>query len=375
MDGSQFDEISRKLAHRSTRREAVRTGGVMAAVAGALGIRSVARAQDNDDEEQTYNCEWEFRALVVSGPNADATYDGQMQVTIERDGAIDEGTLESEGQQPYQIVGNTRGKAISLVIRISRELQLHLTGTGDRDIRSCEGQIAGTFAGPEFGDIGVWLISRRPPDNGDNGDDDFIAFPTPTQSSSNPGPGDPSPTPGPTSTPCPPQDCGVTKMWDPSQCMCVCYDNGVDCGPDTCCPQGSICQGGGGCACPSGTVLCGNACVSECPSGQILDYNSCTCTSDCPSGQVKCNGQCIGQCGPGETLNTSTCTCDDICPPGQDFCSGACIDIVNDEANCGSCGNDCPPGMPCIAGTCTCPATMKYCNASQSCIDSNATCQ
>jgi hypothetical protein len=31
--------------------------------------------------------------------------------------------------------------------------------------------------------------------------------------------------------------------------------------------------------------------------------------------------------------------------------------------------------MPCIAGTCKCPATMKYCSASQSCIDENATCQ
>ena len=35
MDGSKFDDISRKLAHRSTRRDAVRTGGFMAAVAGA----------------------------------------------------------------------------------------------------------------------------------------------------------------------------------------------------------------------------------------------------------------------------------------------------------------------------------------------------
>jgi Stigma-specific protein, Stig1 len=338
----------------------------MAAVAGAFGGRSVARAQSDDENEPT-PCEWTLRALVVSGPNEDTTYEGALRVAIERDGAIDDGSLESEEQEPYDVVGNTRGKAISLVIKLSDELSLHLTGAGSRDIKSCEGQIAGTFAGPEFGDIGVWMVTRT-----SNGDDDTVLFPTPTAGSGS-NPGDPSPTPGST-TPCPPEDCGVTKLWDPQQCKCVCYDNGVDCGPNTCCPQGAICEAGGGCSCPPGTILCGNACVSECGGGQVLDYNTCSCSNDCPSGQVKCNGQCIGQCGSGETLNTTTCDCEGVCPAGQDFCNGACTDVVNDESNCGSCGNVCPPGMPCIAGTCTCPATMKYCASTDVCIDENATC-
>ena len=345
MDGDKFDNISRKLAHRSTRRDAVRTGGIMAAVAGAFGMRSVARAQDDDEDEPT-PCEWSFRALVVSGPNADSTYEGAMQVVIERDGAIDEGTLESEGQRPYQIVGNTRGKAISLVIKISDELQLHLNGVGDRDIRSCEGRIAGTFAGPEFGDIGVWQIER--PSDADGDDDDgggFVAFPTPTagNSSSNPGPGNPSPTPGATSTPCPPQTCGGAKVWDAQECECVCYEGGVDCGGDFCCPETMICTGNGGCGCSPGKISCNAACYDACPPGQQFDNSSCACV-------------------------------DSVCPTGQAFCGGACIDIVNDEANCGSCGNTCSQGMPCIAGTCKCPATMKYCASSQSCIDENANC-
>jgi len=373
MDGSQFDDISRKLAHRSSRREAVRAGGIMAAVAGAFAARSVAGAQS--DDEETTDCEWAFKALIIAGPNKDATYDGIMRVEIERDGAINRGTLEPEDGEPFDFVGNTRGKAISLVVKLSELLSLHLTGAGSRDIKSCQGQIAGTFAGPEFGDHGVWLITRRP--RADD-DDDFVAFPTPTSpGGGHPGPGKPSPTAGSNTTPCPPEDCGVTKMWDPQQCKCVCYDNGVDCGPTTCCPQGAVCESGGGCSCPPGTVLCGNACVSACPPGQMLD-NNCACTGDCSPGQVKCNGQCVIQCThPGETFNPATCQCENSCPPGNVCCPGldVCIDVVNDTDNCGSCGNVCQPGMPCIAGTCTCPATMKYCASSDTCIDENAVCQ
>ena len=375
MDGKQFDEISRRLANRSTRRDAVRTGGLMAAVAGAFGMRSIARAQDDEDEEITYDCDWGFRALVVDGPNADTTYEGSMQVVIERSGAIEDGTLETEDPEPYRVVGNSRGKAISLRIIISNDEELACTGVGSRDIRSCQGRISGTFAGPEFGDIGVWEIVRRVQPGGDDANSTAVATATAGSGSNpNPTPGSGDPTPGATSTPCPPQDCGSSKMWDPQQCACVCYDNGVDCGPNTCCPQGAICESGGGCSCPPGTTICGNACVTMCGPGQSLNYNTCTCDEGCGVGQVLCNGSCVDQCGSGETLNTTTCQCEDICPSGQGFCSGMCIDVINDEANCGSCGNTCPTGMPCIAGTCSCPATYKYCAGSQMCIPSNQNC-
>lgn len=378
MDGSQFDEISRKFAGRSTRREAVRTGGIMAAVVGAFGVRSVASAQN--DEAQ--NCTWAFKAMVTDGPNADAEYDGIMRVAIERDGAIDDGALDTDSGELYSVVGNTRGKAISLRVKIGQDLALACTGVGDRDVKSCQGNIGGTFAGPEYGDYGVWQITRRSGSD-DEGDSGGVVIPVATATSSSggsqPGPSDPTATPGssnpgPTATPCAPQDCGLVKTWDPNKCMCVCYDGGVDCGPELCCPTGSVCEGTTSCSCPPGTVLCGNACVSECGPGKILDYNSCSCTDDCPSGQVKCNGMCYGQCGPGKTFNTNTCQCDNLCPAGQSFCNGACIDVVNDKNNCGSCGNVCPPGMPCIAGTCKCPATYKYCSGSDECIPDNQTC-
>lgn len=373
MDGSQFDDISRKLAHRSSRREAVRAGGIMAALAGAFGARSVARAQS--DDEETTDCEWAFKALVVAGPNKDATYDGIMRVEIERDGAIDRGTLEPEDGEPFDVVGNTRGKAISLVVKPSELLSLHLTGAGSRDIKSCQGQIAGTFAGPEFGDHGIWLITRRPRADEDD-DDDFVAFPTPTSpGGGNPGPGNPSPTPGSNTTPCPPEDCGVTKMWDPNQCKCVCYDNGVDCGPNTCCPQGAVCHSGGGCSCPPGTVLCNTACVAECGAGTSLNYTTCACDQGCQSGEVICNGNCITACDQDHQLNTSTCQCVSTCGSGGKVCNGVCKDVINDILNCGSCGNSCPLGQPCIAGTCKCPPGLDYyCTNSFKCAASQNDC-
>jgi hypothetical protein len=339
MDGSQFDAISRRFANRSTRRDAVRTSGLMAAVAGVFAARSMASAQDDDITE----CEWSFKALITDGPNKDETFEGLLDVEIERDGAIDRGTLET-GAEPYKVVGNTRGKALSLRVIISSDEALACTGVGSRDIKSCAGKISGTLAGPDFGDIGVWEIVRRVTPGGDGTATATVTVaagqPTPTPGGSQPTPGGP---PTPTSTPCPAQSCGGAKVWDAQQCMCVCYEGGVDCGGDFCCPETMICTGNGECGCSPGKINCNAACHDACPAGQTFDTNTCTCVES-------------------------------ICPPGHEFCSGACIDVVNDENNCGTCGNVCPSGMPCIAGTCKCPATMKYCSSQLKCIDENAVC-
>ena len=374
MDSGHFDDISRKLATRSNRRDAVRTGGVMAAMVGALGIRG-ARAQGDDD---VTSCTWLFEALVLQGPNEEATYEGTLTVDIEKDGSIDDGSLETEAEDPYKVVGYAKGKSLSLRITISDELALACTGVGERDIRSCEGQIDGTFAGPEFGDIGVWRIKRQL--SSDNASPTAIATGTAAAgatatSTSGGGTGGGGGGTSPTNTPCAPEDCGLVKTWDADQCKCVCYDGAVDCGPDLCCPSGSVCTSSTSCECPAATVLCGNACTSDCSNqpGTFLDYNTCTCKQGCPSGQVLCNGNCVS-CSAQEQLNTSTCICEPLCPSGQQFCSGVCKDVVNDKNNCGACGNVCPSGMPCIAGSCTCPATYKYCASQSLCIPEANTC-
>jgi len=384
MDANRFDELSRTLAARSNRREAVRRGGVLAAVAGAFGLGGArAIAQDDGDEQETKRCEIAFRAVVAVGPNEGATFEGLLTLRIGADGAIDDGELETEGPRPYQVVGQANGRALNLRIDITDDTALALTGVGERDVRDCRGKLSGTFGGPEMGDLGTWEAERiRPaaPTAGaaDDGED-VVDDSTPSGGDGDSGDGgsgsggdDPS---AATSTPCAEEPCtNPAQVWNPETCACECLGGGELCG-DICCPMGGVCdEAAGSCTCPAGTVICGSTCTAECPPGSTLDFNACVCVEGCPSGQVLCDGACVGPCATGETLNTTTCLCDPLCPPGQRFCSGACIDIVNDRNNCGSCGNVCLPGVPCIAGTCQCPATTKYCANVQMCKDENATC-
>lgn len=380
MDSGHFDDFSRKLATRSNRRDAVKTGGVVAAMAGAFGLRS-AKAQDDDDT----SCTWAFEAVVLQGPNKDATYEGTLAVDIKDDGAIDDGSLETEAEDPYDVVGYTKGKSLNLRIIISKDLALACTGVGERNIRSCQGQIDGTFAGPEFGDIGVWRIKRQLNSGNSDGSPTVVATGTAASGGGNgsgggSGSGGDSGSGGgsgsnPTNTPCAPESCGLNQIWDADQCECICEYGGIVCGPDLCCPYGSICTSTTSCECPAGQVVCGDSCVDDCTGspGQYLDYNTCQCVQGCPSGQVLCNGDCIS-CSAQEQLDTNTCTCVPLCPSGQEFCSGVCKDVVNDKNNCGACGNVCPTGMPCIAGSCICPATYKYCASQSKCIPEANTC-
>ena len=379
MDANRFDELSRALAARSNRREAVRRGGVLAAVAGAFGLGGArALAQDDEeDEQETRRCEIAFRSVVVVGPNEEATFEGVLTLQIGEDGTIDAGTLETEGPRPYQVVGQAVGRAIDLRIEIDDDRALALSGVGERDVRDCRGKLSGTFAGPDFGDLGTWEAERiragTPTPGPDSDDEDVVDDPSGSGSGTGgSGGGD---GPAATSTPCAEEPCAnPAQVWNPDTCRCECYGGGELCG-EICCPVGGVCdEAGGSCQCPVGTVICGDTCTAECPPGSTLDFNTCTCSEGCPSGQTLCNGACVGPCASGETLNTTTCVCENPCPPGNQCCGPICVDVVNDAANCGNCGNVCPTGMPCIAGTCTCPATTKYCANVQMCKDENATC-
>ena len=393
MDANRFDELARTLAARSNRREAVRKGGMLAAVAGAFGLGGArAFAQDDADEQETTRCQIAFRSVVAVGPNEGATFEGLLTLRIGGDGAIDDGELETEGPRPYRVVGQAVGRAINLRVEIADDRVLALTGTGERDVRDCRGKLSGTFGGPEMGDLGTWQAERirtatPTPAAGAGDDGDVVDDPANNGGSGSGSGGDSGrggsddPTAASTATPCAEEVCAnPAQVWNPETCACECYGGGELCG-EICCPVGGICdEAGGSCQCPTGTVLCGGACTAECPPGSTFDFNTCVCTEGCASGQILCNGTCAGPCAPDETLDAVTCLCVPPCPPSQRLCSGMCLDVVNDRTNCGSCGNICPPGMPCIAGSCTCPATTKYCpditpnTPNPICKDENAIC-
>lgn len=348
MDGDRFDRMSRAWAERGTRRNALRQlggAGVLAGVAAAFGAqRSEAAVAAQADDFVT--CTFVLQGLTSAGPSKDDTWAGELSVDIGPDGQIDSGALTT-ADDAFDLVGQATGRAINLRVALGDGKHLTLVGTAQSDVALCRGGIDGVLGGPEAGDTGTWTAARKkltasasatptsggivPSGNGSSGGNGGNG-----SSGGNGGGGNGGPTP----TPCAPIECGGSKMFDTASCQCVCYDNGVDCGPETCCPAGSICLSGGGCACPDGSEVCGNGCVPSCPAGQQFD-GDCAC-EDSPTP---------------EPTATNPCPNPDI----QRECSGVCQDVVNDRNNCGGCGNVCAIGISCIAGTCSCPPGSTTC--------------
>jgi hypothetical protein len=152
MDAGRFDALSRSIAARSSRRNALKglggaglSGGLLA----TFGLRSV-RAANGDP------CSYGFSAVVAAGPDEETTYEGELSFTIGPDGAIDEGSLKTEDGKTHKLVGQANGRALNLRIDLGDDQVLALTGTGTLDLLLCRGEIDGTFGGPNPGDVGTW---------------------------------------------------------------------------------------------------------------------------------------------------------------------------------------------------------------------------
>jgi hypothetical protein len=383
MDGNRFDSISRAIAIRSNRRQAIRqvgAGGALAAVAGVLGLgRLSAAAQDDDIAADT--CTLQFRADTAVGPEKGDLYEGEIELEIGETGAIDNGLLRTKEGDEYELVGQATGRAINLRITLAKDRFLSLTGTAEQDVILCRGAIEGTFGGPRSRDLGTWSATRG---TGNTGGQTPVATAQSGKAPSGGGnggnsggdnggdSGGNSGQPTATPTPCPPTDCGDTFVLDPNTCECVCLQPYTRCG-DSCCFGGAVCNPDGSCNCPAGTEPCNEVCTPSCAQGESLDPTTCTCGA-CPPQQCTYSGT------TGQVWDPNTCQCVDACTGALPyFCGGTCSDMpmsycesggycvyastyYSDINNCGSCGTVCPPNMPCIVGTCQCPATMSYVN-------------
>jgi hypothetical protein len=343
MDDRQFDTISRSLASKTSRRQALRSGGAGAAILSLLGIRGArpAAAQDDDignDSETGLGddgtCRLQFEANMRLGPSAapgqTSRIAGLLSFRIANDGAIDEGTLETDEGEQYPVVGQGSGRSVALRIQVGEDV-LVAVGAGENAVGDCTGAYGGPSSGPVRGDLGDWIAvagGSSPTTNA--GGPASTATSGGSSSGSSGGNGT---TPASTATPdCSDVNCDTnTFMIDPATCECVCYDNGVACG-NVCCPSGFVCndESTGNCSCPPGSEQCNAACVT-CEPGQILDMGSCACV-------------------------------DNPCPQGGELCGTTCVDTVNDRNNCGACGNVCATGVPCIAGNCICPPGYSVCS-------------
>jgi hypothetical protein len=341
MDGDRFDRLSRTIAERSTRRQALLRlggGGFAASLLGFAGVRSAAAQQG-----QTTTCELQFAARFVTGPGEGTSLSGELTIDIGPEGAIDNGTFRSTQGATFAVVGQATGRSLDMLfINTEDDQRISLNGVAARDVNLCRGGIRGTFGGPDVENLGTWRATRPATDN---------ASPTPVGGGPG-GPGGDTTTPAApgaptaTPTPCPPVDCGTTFVQDPVTCECGCPPPYDRCG-EVCCFGGATCNPDGSCMCPPGTEPCNEVCTPSCPGGQILDPSTCQCIT--------------APIVPTETPNP--------CPSGQSLCNGVCMDTTNDVNNCGFCGNVCPPNMPCIAGHCQCPVDWDYCSGF--CVDTS----
>jgi hypothetical protein len=133
--------------------------------------------------------------------------------------------------------------------------------------------------------------------------------------------------------------CPEGQQCEGDVCSEPCRPNGDSCtNHDECCSNN--CVSGTCAACPAGSTLCGDNCVTNCPSGRTLNPSTCEC--DCTSG-TPCGTQC---CQTGFTCVNGTC-----CPDAQ----------VCDTGTSVTC---CPEGRVCESGVCQCPTGTTLCGGS-----------
>jgi CXCXC repeat len=370
MDGDRFDKLSRSIAERSTRRQALLRfggGGFAASLLGLAGVRA-ATAQDGE----TKTCRLNFTGHFAVGPDKGKDLNGDLTLKIEiDDGAIDDGSFKTKDGDTYDVVGQATGRALNLLFTGDNDQSIALSGVGQREILDCRGNLQGTFGGPDIEDLGTWKATRKTTPKATP--TPAIGGPVSTQPGNGNNGGGPTetPVPGVTPTPCPPIDCGVTFVLNPETCECGCPPPYDRCGP-VCCFGGADCTdpNAGTCSCPAGTEPCQEVCTTSCTGGQVLDSNSCQCitptvtpiatTPPCPSGQDLCNGVCTSittsqNCGSCGNVCPTGIPCIGIscqCPPGYTACTGGCKDTSLDHDNCGGCGVVCGTNETCVNGSC-----------------------
>ena len=273
MEGRLVDRVARALAERRSRRSALRAAGAGGA-AMLVASSSAPRAAAQSDDALPV-CVLDLEVSVRFGPSAadarDAVIAGELRIPFGPGGSFEGGTLTTDAGDEYEVVGQASGRAVDLRIRLGGRDVIVGVGAGDASLRSCRGEYGGPAVGPVRGDLGDWRAIAL----------ELIDGATPTAAPAGGNEPTPEPTTEPEPTPCEPELCDEPLKWDDAACACTCSwidPNMVTCG-SVCCPAFSVCDdpGSSSCACPAGTVLCGNTCVPECTGASMLNDSTCIC--------------------------------------------------------------------------------------------------
>ncbi len=378
MDPNRFDQLSKSIASRSTRRSALSRlglGGLLGAAAGT-GLGARARAASGDTV-----CQMKFHAKTATGTHKGKAYDGALSITINATGGIDSGAFDDGSGNKPSVVGQAYGRALNFRFDYQDGSVYAFQGTALNDVVKCQGDIHGTFEGPNESDLGKWNASLGAA-GGANANANGAA-PAATAVPTNAGAGATSTPessggatggPGTDETPAPTEDPNAPDAANcPSGVMCggVCCTPAAGFTPDSITCDGNSCSCSYSCtaaSCPQtvdGAVIvatCGDAPNTQC-------FNS--CFVDAPDTTTDTPGTGGGDAGSGGGGgNTSNCppdltNCDDTpccvsfnglattdieCAGGQCFCTYTCA-----AANCANPRTDVTMVVACIedpAGFC-----------------------
>ena len=139
---------------RTTRRQAGTGRWAPAGTLGGLGAVLGVRALSAQGTVQI--CALPIYAEVYVGPYLGTEYEGAISLDIDETGAIESGTFQTIDGQSVPLVGQADGRALDLRIDLGNGLLLTLTRTAELPFSVCQGAAAGSFAGPEMGDMGTW---------------------------------------------------------------------------------------------------------------------------------------------------------------------------------------------------------------------------
>lgn len=397
MDPNRFDRLSKSIASRLTRRQIIGglgAGGVATAVFGDSSPRAAA--------DGPVTCVYDFDATIDFGPSSklpsSAEFAGELTITIEADGSINDAKLVKNDGQTWKVVGQATGRAINLRFSVPHTGAVVAVGTGRGAIASCTAAMGGPASGPVRHDAGSWTASLK------SGGQSTPTTAAPTAQAAAPTAASvvqPTDTPADQTAPgtaaaCE-LECGADTLGlDSANCVCLCASGLTSCTFEV----GSIPAKGGvifnakPLTTPTGFCLdlsndtsnCGS-CRNFCPySSHMTDY-ACVngaCQGDCAAGFGSCdptnpcetnfstdknncgacgnacsgdgqgcvNGQCacVANCGPGGSVDAN-CQC--TCAAGLTSCGASCVDTNTDVNNCGGCGQTCGPIVSeCSAGKC-----------------------
>ena len=106
MDQQRFDRLSRSMAARTTRRQAVRqvgAGGLLGGIGAVFGAKALAA------QGAVQTCALPIYAEVYVGPYLGTVYEGTLSLDISEEGAIDSGFLETLDGRATRWWGIPRG--------------------------------------------------------------------------------------------------------------------------------------------------------------------------------------------------------------------------------------------------------------------------